>query len=478
MGETEGGSLEKSTEDEFCPKEIRVLAVDDDAVCLKMLERLLLKCGYQVLSVDSEVKTVMKGIKHGACDYLVKPVRIEELQLIWKHVMKKSLLDAKVSNDDANKPEKISKSEEDNTSRSRAKCQSKYKEVIDNDEDSDEDLATQKKPRVAWTSDLHSKFIDAINKLGLDRAVPKKILDLMNTPGLTRENVASHLQKYRKALKKNSITVTQHYYSNIASSGSRANTGNPVLSSFINQVSNVNALGGFQVQASQNNQRPIPFANVQQSHIGHSPISATWSRFPVNNQNNIPQSYSSTPQASQLRFNHFGSASNPLVMQTDTPRLASKPRIYQSLIPRLNQPSSFMENLSRIHGLNETISSPSSINQPGFVPSEHGFDSIVDQSSEHGGLKDAFAAGLDALVQDHQDQPNQFSAQIGSDFGFGIGINVNSMVPESSGHKQPEGVNPLEDHLAPYMDSSLDETPFHLSNSDSADDLQSVLNQV
>ena len=33
-------------------------------------------------------------------------------------------------------------------------------------------------------------------------AVPKKILAIMQTPDLTRENVASHLQKYRQYLKR------------------------------------------------------------------------------------------------------------------------------------------------------------------------------------------------------------------------------------------------------------------------------------
>ncbi|XP_042988853.1 uncharacterized protein LOC122316400 [Carya illinoinensis] len=40
-------------------------------------------------------------------------------------------------------------------------------------------------------------------------AVPNKILRTMNVPGLTRENVASHLQKYRNILKKQSAAVIE-----------------------------------------------------------------------------------------------------------------------------------------------------------------------------------------------------------------------------------------------------------------------------
>jgi two-component response regulator (ARR-B family) len=50
-----------------------------------------------------------------------------------------------------------------------------------------------KKPRVVWSAELHQQFVNAVNQLGIDKAVPKRILDLMNVQGLTRENVASHL---------------------------------------------------------------------------------------------------------------------------------------------------------------------------------------------------------------------------------------------------------------------------------------------
>ncbi|OIW09266.1 hypothetical protein TanjilG_01237 [Lupinus angustifolius] len=64
-----------------------------------------------------------------------------------------------------------------------------------------------KKERVAWSEELHRKFIVAVNHLGgIDKAAPKKIMALMKDEKLTKENVASHLQKYRLHLKKVSTT--------------------------------------------------------------------------------------------------------------------------------------------------------------------------------------------------------------------------------------------------------------------------------
>lgn len=61
---------------------------------------------------------------------------------------------------------------------------------------------TLKRPRLVWTPQLHKRFVDVVAHLGIKSAVPKTIMQLMNVGGLTRENVASHLQKYRLYLKR------------------------------------------------------------------------------------------------------------------------------------------------------------------------------------------------------------------------------------------------------------------------------------
>ncbi|KAK8520762.1 hypothetical protein V6N13_076898 [Hibiscus sabdariffa] len=57
--------------------------------------------------------------------------------------------------------------------------------------------ANRKKMKVDWTPELHKKFVQAVDQLGIDQAIPSRILELMKVEGLTRHNVASHLQKYR-----------------------------------------------------------------------------------------------------------------------------------------------------------------------------------------------------------------------------------------------------------------------------------------
>ncbi|WVZ04258.1 hypothetical protein V8G54_025064 [Vigna mungo] len=106
-----------------------------------------------MMSWDDNKKSVMKSIKLGGCDYWIKPLHEDQLKNMLK---------------------------------------------VDNVGESH----SRKKSRMVWTSELHGKFVKAVNHIGLANAVPKKVLELMNIPGLTRNHVGSHLQKYRNTLKR------------------------------------------------------------------------------------------------------------------------------------------------------------------------------------------------------------------------------------------------------------------------------------
>ncbi|XP_044956343.1 two-component response regulator ORR24-like [Hordeum vulgare subsp. vulgare] len=235
--------MEDAAEDKF-PEGLRVLAVDNDCVCLMELDALLRRCKYNptivmdaktalkmlragkekfdlvitdvsmpdmdgfklleiiglemdlpviMLSADSDKKSVMKGINHGACDYLVKPVHTNELKNIWQHVESRRYSEAisHVSGDD-----------DDQGVQPGTAAKSIDGDDTDENRESTHTCTTQKKLRVAWTIELHKKFIEAINQIGLDRASPKKILELMNVGHLTRHHISSHLQKYKLYLKR------------------------------------------------------------------------------------------------------------------------------------------------------------------------------------------------------------------------------------------------------------------------------------
>ncbi|KAG8488781.1 hypothetical protein CXB51_016770 [Gossypium anomalum] len=276
------------------PAGLKVLVVDDNRTCLLVLETMLRKLSYEVttcqlarhalallredknrfdivlcdlhmpemdglklleiiglemdlpvvmMSSDDGKGVIMKGIIHGACDYLVKPVQMEAVRLIWQHVVRKrqralgdfQQLRGNIHATGRTLLLKQAKNAVDQMPARERRILKRARENDDEDEDEDdegelsEEVTTAKKPRVIWTQELHDIFVIAVNQLRqrmnnsllpylyhslmeinmlitcLPEAVPKKILErmqAMNVTGLSRANIASHLQKYRLHLRK------------------------------------------------------------------------------------------------------------------------------------------------------------------------------------------------------------------------------------------------------------------------------------
>ena len=128
------------------------------------------------MSVDGETSRVMKGVQHGACDYLLKPVRMKELRNIWQHVLRKKIHEVRdIENLEGIESFQITRSGSDlfddghllggeDTTSVR-----KRKDVENSHDDKDlSDPSSTKKARVVWTVYLHQKFVKAVNHIGFD----------------------------------------------------------------------------------------------------------------------------------------------------------------------------------------------------------------------------------------------------------------------------------------------------------------------
>ncbi|VVB15347.1 unnamed protein product [Arabis nemorensis] len=148
-----------------------------------------------IMSKDDSVESVVDWMMNGVCDYLIKPINPNDLRMIFKHVAKKIQgRRSVVAREEAE--EKVAGAAEKSSSvgDSTIRNPNKRKRGIEEDHDG---TSSSKKRRVVWEDDLHKKFLAAVEQLGPANAFPKKIVELMNVPNISRENVASHLQDCR-----------------------------------------------------------------------------------------------------------------------------------------------------------------------------------------------------------------------------------------------------------------------------------------
>ncbi|KAK6116571.1 hypothetical protein DH2020_049677 [Rehmannia glutinosa] len=143
----------------------------------KLLEHVGLEMDLPVImmSVDGETSRVMKGVQHGACDYLLKPIRMKELRNIWQHVFRKRIhevrdIEGHECLDEIQMMRCGGEQSDDGYLFSGDMISGKKRKDVDNKHDDRMcgDPSSAKKARVVWTVDLHQKFVKAVNQIGFE----------------------------------------------------------------------------------------------------------------------------------------------------------------------------------------------------------------------------------------------------------------------------------------------------------------------
>ncbi|XP_004506915.1 two-component response regulator ARR10-like [Cicer arietinum] len=138
------------------------------------------------MSSHYSTNSVTEAITKGASDYWIKPLEERDFQTMWKHVVKGLIIN---ENQNMNGIFHI------NNKRGREQVDVPKQTIDENHSHNDDYPSPAKKFRWSWTQQLHNQFVTVVNELGLENAKPKKILKIMDVPGLTREHIASHLQQ-------------------------------------------------------------------------------------------------------------------------------------------------------------------------------------------------------------------------------------------------------------------------------------------
>lgn len=126
------------------------------------------------MSVDGETSRVMKGVQHGACDYLLKPIRMKELRNIWQHVFRKRIHEVRDIEGHESLDEMMLRGgadlSDDGFFFGGDPVSGKKRKDVDykSDDRIGGDPSSLKKARVVWTVDLHQKFVKAVNLIGFE----------------------------------------------------------------------------------------------------------------------------------------------------------------------------------------------------------------------------------------------------------------------------------------------------------------------
>ncbi|XP_059295646.1 two-component response regulator ORR21-like [Lycium ferocissimum] len=180
---------------------------------------------YAVTCDEHDEFLAKKALEDGAYLYLKKPLDEEIVQYLWQFALREKIKreksrerleenedhtnvgdaddigDNNIVVDEEQAGEKNIRNTEEQSNKYKLRIKRGRKRAKQINEGESQSSAINKIVRrkvcTKWTVDLHAKFMDAMQQLGDGRCYPKEILEVMNVPGLTRMQVASHLQKCR-----------------------------------------------------------------------------------------------------------------------------------------------------------------------------------------------------------------------------------------------------------------------------------------
>ncbi|KAL6560269.1 hypothetical protein OROHE_006276 [Orobanche hederae] len=145
-----------------------------------------------LMSNDDDAMTTMRALEQGAFLCINKPIEMQIMEHLWEHVVREK---ANTLEQHEEFGEQVDERTKYHNAWGRSKTIKKFNLKISKNEN----VTSTRKVWTRWTKELHDKFMDAVAQLGEGRCFPKEILQLMNVPGLTRMQVASHLQICRNA---------------------------------------------------------------------------------------------------------------------------------------------------------------------------------------------------------------------------------------------------------------------------------------
>ncbi|KAK6143210.1 hypothetical protein DH2020_023558 [Rehmannia glutinosa] len=188
---------------------IRVLLVENDSNDHDRTKSMLQYFSYEVMSNDDDAVTIMRAIQHGVFLCIKKPVTMQILGYLWQHVVweraggfkqtEKSRMIIAYNTLQKESGEEYFIEGYNQNNNHNAEAHHKSKKKVNSETSQHDNVMFNKKVWTQWTEELHQKFMNAVKQLGEGRCYPKEILELMNVPGLTRMQVASHLQICRNA---------------------------------------------------------------------------------------------------------------------------------------------------------------------------------------------------------------------------------------------------------------------------------------